>query len=742
MEEADSIIEYVKKSNIELFSSLGLKDIKDKLDDINKLFSIQKYKQLVQLIKNKFNCKKILVVNTKVNLNSENICLVNQNELICLAQHLVNMNQIPDITRFQLERYKGIFIEKYGKNRAINVLDLFDDSRGIGSPYVVLEYTTQQFKQYFEYKELILNLVQTNSIHRNEKFICEFSDLDFEMINGLLIEKNNLIRDFDLTFRITNMKEGEQKYWLENISSSLTAGSFKGRFSFLDHSNNLKKDELGMQYWASKKEIWDVSSEIESFKKTVLINGGKFNKNKISLKNIYILINSISDEFEIVDESGNQININSYSMANLNLKNDIIRFLENISYNASNNLIFMFSLQNLGITHSPRIEYKGIVLVPESWMFKLDTHFRNCDESISNILDVLKNNNLPSKVLYSMGDKLLPIDLDSKNDCEFLLTELRKNKYLKFLEIMYSDSCGQILNKNGENIVCELSTTFTVDDFSKQENALKVEFSKIYDNTRLKYFDGKEGWLYLKLYINKGCQNFILKSIETYLETSGLLWFFIRYEDPHPHLRIRMYIAKSDINEIFKILNIVDTFLKNQYIDNFKIETYDPEIERYLINPNSRNSIEQFFNYDSLLTLYLLNVKFDSDKEQEALILEVLSNFLLNFVNKFDIDSIINLEELKNKTSKKKFDELKKAIKYIELDNNILKKLNNCIIEMKNYLLTINTENNERLNYFFNSIIHMHFNRLFGDNSKEFEYRIQLYRLLKHKINLKSRGLL
>lgn len=84
-------------------------------------------------------------------------------------------------------------------------------------------------------------------------------------------------------------------------------------------------------------------------------------------------------------------------------------------------------------------------------------------------------------------------------------------------------------------------------------------------------------------------------------------WFFVRYFDPKPHIRLRFKIAKKiDISLVLKLVyNILKCDLQEQLIASIKIDTYEREIERY--GSQTIDLSETLFGLDSETTLGFLS---------------------------------------------------------------------------------------------------------------------------------------
>ena len=104
-----------------------------------------------------------------------------------------------------------------------------------------------------------------------------------------------------------------------------------------------------------------------------------------------------------------------------------------------------------------------------------------------------------------------------------------------------------------------------------------------------RYFVPGSDWLYVKLYTGKGTADRILRELGTSvirpLQSSRVIdrWFFIRYVDPHWHLRLRFFTSnQSNANEVAKVFKELAVRLMNSgLVWRYATDTYDREVERY-----------------------------------------------------------------------------------------------------------------------------------------------------------------
>jgi len=107
-------------------------------------------------------------------------------------------------------------------------------------------------------------------------------------------------------------------------------------------------------------------------------------------------------------------------------------------------------------------------------------------------------------------------------------------------------------------------------------------------NPKRTFILGSE-WLYFKIYTGYKTADTILT--ETIYPLSQLLkkenlidhWFFIRYSDPHYHLRVRFHIPeKENIASVIHYLNnAFQEYVNQNLIWKIQTDTYQRELERY-----------------------------------------------------------------------------------------------------------------------------------------------------------------
>jgi thiopeptide-type bacteriocin biosynthesis protein len=123
-----------------------------------------------------------------------------------------------------------------------------------------------------------------------------------------------------------------------------------------------------------------------------------------------------------------------------------------------------------------------------------------------------------------------------------------------------------------------------------------------------KRFPGEE-WVYLKLYAALSQHEELLagplREVARLLQEQELIdrWFFIRYADPEPHLRLRFH-ARSAVEASAILAHVLPwstQLARRGQLRRVALDTYEREIERFG-GPEAIDLLEQVFTVDSVLT--------------------------------------------------------------------------------------------------------------------------------------------
>lgn len=262
-------------------------------------------------------------------------------------------------------------------------------------------------------------------------------------------------------------------------------------------------------------------------------------------------------------------------------------------------------------------------------------------------------------------------------------------------------------------------------------------------------------WVYFKIYSGYKIADILLleylsEKIKS-LQSGGYIkkWFFIRYNDPDSHLRIRFQVSNigNVFHLIYQLTSVFQDLLDKNFIWNVQIDTYLREIERYGIKVIEDS--ESLFCFDSEMILDYLSLKNSFENDETQLLFSFLS--INSFLNNFALstsEKLVLLDDMQ-KSFKMEFNATK-VLKneldkhYRSLKNEISSVMNDSSREcyqivdkrsqsIKPIVKSIKEKLEVNLNSFLSSHIHMMINRQFTSRQREYETLIydHLFRYYK-----------
>lgn len=228
----------------------------------------------------------------------------------------------------------------------------------------------------------------------------------------------------------------------------------------------------------------------------------------------------------------------------------------------------------------PRISYKNIILSRAQWRIQKIAKYPSTPQAfIKNIQAELA---IPAMVIISSGDNELLINLDNPFCIEIVLDHMCKREII-LTEYILNDYSSVAFDKDGHIFANEI-----IIPIESQQETFTNESAPQESNLKRCFPLGSE-WLYAKIYCGLHVADTLLKEIfpliVATLNQQDVLkkWFFIRYNDPSPHIRFRVEL--SDPSQYYFVISTLNTlleqFIKDGQISTLSFDTYTREIERY-----------------------------------------------------------------------------------------------------------------------------------------------------------------
>ena len=190
---------------------------------------------------------------------------------------------------------------------------------------------------------------------------------------------------------------------------------------------------------------------------------------------------------------------------------------------------------------------------------------------------------LPRHAALVDADRVLPFDFDNVLSVEMFLDLLRKQRAATLVELFVSEASELFARGPEGNFRGELVVPFV----NTLPRAGRTDAAPAVAGRERSFAPGSE-WLYMKLYAGPSTVDRLLCALRPLTESPLLLetadrWFFIRYADPHRHLRLRFHgePARLLAEVLPRVQDIAARALHAGLVWRIQLDTYEREIERY-----------------------------------------------------------------------------------------------------------------------------------------------------------------
>lgn len=295
----------------------------------------------------------------------------------------------------------------------------------------------------------------------------------------------------------------------------------------------------------------------------------------------------------------------------------------------------------------PRVAYKNIIVCRASWTLTTkDTEQAGTDENIQLRFfeKYRRQQGIPDKVLLSEADNELLLDLTQPLAVAILLDQIKKTSSVKLKECLL-DEQGGVLRDDANQVYAheillplqylpvkeEKSAVVRVTKSSKAAEESPGSASKAVAENKLptatrslitRSFPPGSEWLYVKIYCGyrvaeELLANYFAESIPEWQE-DGLFeqFFFLRFGDPQPHIRLRFLNSANPANNTVishRITAAMQPYVQGGQVQKIQYDTYVREIERYGAATIAES--EALFCSDSMAVLSIVSMLEGSEGE-------------------------------------------------------------------------------------------------------------------------------
>jgi len=779
LDQFDYVIDEIKKTKIDMSTVNELIEIKNELNIYNETSvgaGEKIYLDLYKKMSNVADVKNILQVDMKLNLRDKKINKKIISDINDLMNTLLELSMSIENPEPFLSKYKQEFIEKYGQDREISVLEMLDNDIGIGPPMnyerprnnraldiSINESLDNNVRDYFIEKYLHAIKINSRSIIITDN---EISNLELRKIDC-----ENIPDSLEVNILVKNKSEKDDnedlQYYIGPNLGSTNAGKSFGRFSHImskskeffqllnerniELSDNDEYVTCEVSYLPSEVRNANVTRNIHDseYELSLFTNGSKDNLYRIKLDDIFIGIenNKFYAKSKVLNK---KLIITMNNMLNPQTAPNAIRFLNDLSFDGKR-LWYKFAWNDVykNFSYIPAIKYKNFTIMPEIWkMNKINmkiskkTEFNEFKKEFS---DYCSEYNLPQYVYITFADNRILLNLHNEQCIKILYHEC-KNSINEIVLNSYECDGVNIAKGEEKDYACELVIPLTKikqEDIKHKISSRKLSNINSLSKERVK--DPFDEWIYLKLYgTSSNVDDLIAYYISEYCnelveEEDINKYFFMRYVDPEQHIRLRLNSSEEKLLRIYPKLREWLYMLKEKgLMTYFSIDSYDREIERYggieLID-----IAERVFHFDSIVTEDIIREKREGNISFNDEIIGMIS--VIHYMESFGLQyqEQVNYLRMQVKTADYREDFKQHRAEYLKLCNS-----NNdweCLRESDSgqILIEILNKRSKIVKYYGNkvretldvstglsildSIIHLHCNRMFGID-RDFEKKI------------------
>ncbi|SDG14486.1 lantibiotic dehydratase [Chitinophaga filiformis] len=269
----------------------------------------------------------------------------------------------------------------------------------------------------------------------------------------------------------------------------------------------------------------------------------------------------------------------------------------------------------------PRISYKHFILHRATWFLRESDmqDIMQADDQLAALRLFLSRWEVAKLVCFCEGDNELFIDTENETYLQVLLKEMKGCSTVKLVEWLWDNNMPDE-GKNREPFVQQF-----ILPLAKQKPVKIHSIAKEEEGKTQRVFEPGSEWVYFKIFCGAKASDTILlkvvKPVIDFLVKKKMIdrAFFIRYTDPHYHIRFRLHLVDNGVGEQYAavtkyIYDILHPYLEDKLVWKVQQDTYQREIERY--GDEYMLLTEEIFFHDSLSLLACLEEEDFEDDEQ------------------------------------------------------------------------------------------------------------------------------
>ena len=266
----------------------------------------------------------------------------------------------------------------------------------------------------------------------------------------------------------------------------------------------------------------------------------------------------------------------------------------------------------------PRVSIDGVIVAPRSWtLAKKDVDELVGDRSknsfatdglpaFARVQEWRRRLGLPRHIAVGNTTDYLAADLDNPLSVDLMLRELRKSPHIQ--ELFLDGITRAVTGEEGTYTHEIVLPVWSTDPAAL--TAVTKRPAQVMPAVHGKALRVRDGVLFAKIYGGESALDKLLREgIRDFIAGAGPRlglqnWFFIRYADPLPHIRLRLFGSPGPLAGSALLL-LEELCERSSGVSKLVFDAYEPEIERYG-GANGIQLCERLFGIDSRFAIELL----------------------------------------------------------------------------------------------------------------------------------------
>jgi lantibiotic biosynthesis protein len=660
---------------------------------------------------------------------------------------------LPDTYNDTLNSFKNRFVKKFGL-KEIPLSVVMDPEVGVGYG---------DFANHRADDELVSSLVSERKINTYNTTIA-YTKLHSAILDELINSTPIKLEEFknintQSALNLPNTLNVLLNIWenqpvIERIGGS-TANSLLGRFTMLGPEfESFSQQIVSAEERANPGVIffdiaYQAEKNVDNVNRRKILYGQElpiltwscldeplnFNDILVSIKDGEVVLRSKTHNKRLIPRIPSAYNYTRSDLA-------AYRFLCDIqSQGIKTDLNFRLPDYFPNLQHYPRVTFRDIIISPASW--KVPNEFFDNNKATgllskrNTLKSWLKNQGISFFFKAGNADRVLCFDPTDDNDLDTFLIYCAQqaNDDLYIKEALISTK-NAVTDENGKPYSAEL--IFNYYHETQLYAPLLSESNNSHQKPAIERLLPGSDWLYFEIYSHPVRSNDILLNVvHPFLKEVKLKikkWFFIRYNDPAPHIRLRIQLKEqsNEFDLIKRLKDLIEPYNTLGLVEDFNIKTYNRETDRY--GAQRMDLVEGFFFINSQYIISLLN----KPKPVDILYADTLC-FIKNYFLPV-LDSINEQLVFAKKMADAFTNELKTDVNQFKKINHKYKDVRVLLLQQPDSVSSLAKKHSKALTQIFITctnahekeklladLVHMHINRLFISDQRIHEAIIYQY---------------